>query len=68
MFEFTFADKKEDVPGFEKTVEIGLGMSVEEVVAIKGKPKSKINLGKKVILTYDDVKLIFEEDKLVDAQ
>ena len=40
----------------------------EEVVAIKGKAKSKINLGEKVILTYDDVKLIFEEDKLVDAQ
>ena len=68
MFKFTFAEKKEDVPGFEKTVEIELGMSVEEVVAIKGKPKSKINLGEKVILTYDDVKLIFEEDKLVDAQ
>jgi len=44
------------------------GMSTKEVVSIKGKPKSEISIGSKTVLTYDDVKLIFRNDKLVDVE
>ena len=66
MFAFTFAEKKEDVGG--KAVEITLGMSIEDVIKLKGNPKSRVNLGTKVILTYDDMKLIFLDNKLSDVQ
>lgn len=49
-------------------VEISLGMSIEELIRLKGEPITRINLGPKTILTYEDVKFIFEEGALVDAQ
>ena len=66
MFAFTFAETKEDLK--EKAVELSLGMSVAEVIKAKGRPISRINLGAKTMLTYGDVKLIFQDDKLSDAQ
>lgn len=51
-----------------KTVQIDLGMAIEDVVKLRGQPKTRINLGAKTILTYEDVKFIFLDDKLVDAQ
>lgn len=66
MFAFTFAATKEELE--EKTVELMLGMSIEEVIEVKGRPTSRINLGAKTMLTYDDVKLIFQDGRLSDAQ
>ena len=66
MFLFLFAESEEDLE--EQTVEISLGMSVEAVIELKGKPKSRINLGSKIILTYDDMKIVFEDGKLSDVQ
>ena len=66
MFAFTFAATKEELE--EKTVELMLDMSIEEVIEVKGRPTSRINLGAKTMLTYDDVKLIFQDGRLSDAQ
>ena len=43
-------------------------MTVEEVVRVKGKPKSEVDLGSKVILVYDDIKFLLKEGKLVDVE
>lgn len=51
-----------------KTVQIDLGMTIEDVIKLRGQPETRINLGAKTILTYEDVKFIFLDDKLVDAQ
>lgn len=66
MFAFTFAATKEELE--EKTVELMLDMSIEEVIEVKGQPISRINLGAKTMLTYGDVKLIFQDGRLSDAQ
>lgn len=62
-----FADSKAEAMG-KATITITLGMSVEEVIAAKGAPKTKVELGIKTILTYDDMKLVFENGKLTDVQ
>ncbi len=51
-----------------QTVSLELGMSVEKVIGLKGKPKTQVTIGRKTVLTYDDVKLVFEDDKLADVQ
>jgi hypothetical protein len=51
-----------------QTVSLELGMSVEKVISLKGKPKTQVTIGRKTVLTYDDVKLVFEDDKLADVQ
>ena len=66
MFAFTFAESKEDLE--EKTIELIPGMSIEEVVQLKGNPLTKVTLGAKTILSYDDIKLIFQDGSLSDAQ
>jgi hypothetical protein len=51
-----------------QTVSLELGMSVDKVISLKGKPKTQVTIGRKTVLTYDDVKLVFEDDKLADVQ
>jgi hypothetical protein len=51
-----------------QTVSLELGMSVDKVFNLKGKPKTQVTIGRKTVLTYDDVKLVFEDDKLADVQ
>lgn len=63
-----FANEESELKGAQGTAQITLGMSVEEVIKLKGNPKSKVDLGSKVILTYEDMKIIFQEGKLVDVQ
>ena len=60
------AESKEDLA--EKTTELMLGMSIEDVVQLKGNPLTRVNLGAKTILSYDDIKLIFQDGGLSDAQ
>ncbi len=60
-----FADSE---GGVVETVNIELGMTIEQVVAAKGQPMSRTNLGPKVILIYKDMKMIFQDGKLVDVQ
>jgi opacity protein-like surface antigen len=66
MYDFTFAATKDEVGG--KTLELSLGMSIDEVTKLKGSPKSRVNLGSRVVLAYDDMKLTFEDGKLTDVQ
>ncbi len=68
MFTFTFTENEADLAGAEETIKIILGMTVEEVLEVKGKPKSEVDLVSKVILIYDDMKLIFKEGKLADVE
>ena len=67
-FKVVFAKSEAELQGVEKTISIKLGMSIEDVISLKGKPKTQVDLGSKTILTYDDLKLIFENDKLADVQ
>jgi hypothetical protein len=62
------ADSQADLFGQTQTVNLELGMTVDKVISLKGKPKTQAVLGRKTVLTYDDVKLVFENDKLVDVQ
>lgn len=68
LFGIAFAENESELMGAEKSVTIDVGMTVEEVIAIRGKPNSRINLGQKTVLTYDDLKLIFQDGKLADVQ
>ncbi len=52
----------------DATAKITEGMTVEQVIAVKGKPTSVITIGSKTVLTYDDVKLIFRNGKLADVE
>ena len=68
LFSIAFAREESELKGAEETIQIEMGMTVEEVIALKGKPKTRVALGKKTILTYDDLKLIFLDGKLSDVQ
>ena len=68
LFGQTLASSEVDLLGAEETAEINMGMSIEEIFKIYGKPKSRINLGEKTVLKYDDLTLIFQSEKLVDVQ
>lgn len=65
LYAAAFADSE---GGVVETVNIELGMTPEQVIAAKGQPISRTNLGPKVILTYKDMKMIFQDGKLVDVQ
>ena len=66
LFSVAFAWTAADAVAPEVSIEIG--MSIEDVLAVKGSPTTRVNLGDKTILTYPDVKLIFEAGKLTDAE
>jgi hypothetical protein len=51
------------------TVLIKMGMSINEVVALKGQPKTMVgDPAAKLIYIYDGLKLIFNNGKLTDMQ
>ena len=68
LFSIAFAASEAELEGAEDTVLLKMNMSIEEVIALKGKPKTRVDLGSKTVLTYDDLKLIFKDGKLVDAE
>ncbi len=68
LFNVAFAASEAELEGAEETVLLKMNMSIEEVIARKGKPKTRVELGSKTILAYDDLKLIFKDGKLVDAE
>ena len=68
LFNVAFAASEAELAGPEETVLLKLNMSIEEVIARKGKPGTRVELGDKTILVYDDLKLIFVDGKLVDAE
>ena len=68
LFAFTFADNEADLDGADKTIKLVLGMPVADVRKLKGKPASEVDLGRKLVLVYDDMKLIFIDGKLNDVE
>lgn len=68
LFNIAFAASEAELAGSEATVLLEMNMSIEEVIARKGRPGTRIELGDRTILAYDDLKLIFKDGKLVDAQ
>lgn len=61
-----FSTAKEAVTSDENTLR--LGQTMEEVAVIMGPPKKKVDLGSKVIYTYDDLKIVFEDGVVSDVQ
>ena len=68
LFNVAFAASEAELQGPDETVLLELNMSIEEVIARKGNPRTRVDLGSKTILAYDDLKLIFVDGKLVDAE
>jgi hypothetical protein len=64
---YILAESQADLSNTQ-TVSLELGMSVDKVIGLKGKPKTQVTIGRKTVLTYDDVKLVFQDDKLADVQ
>ena len=56
------------VEGVRKTGTIHIGQSQEEVTAILGPPEKQILLGAKSIYVYRDVKVVFMDGKVADAE
>ena len=54
------------IPQATKTVQ--LGQTEEEVVAIMGPPEKKVLLGAKAIYVYRDLKVVFIDGKVADAE
>lgn len=56
--------EKKEAPA-KKTIDLMLDMSIAEVKKLKGKPITLVNLGDTTtVLSFDDVRLIFRNDKL----
>ena len=68
LFNVAFAASEAELAGPEETVLLKLNMSIEEVIARKGKPRTRVELGDKTILAYEDLKLIFKDGRLADAE
>ena len=49
-------------------VSIALGQTIDQVTAVLGMPKSKIDLGPKQIYVYQDMKITFKGGKVTDVQ
>ena len=47
---------------------VKLGMTEAEVVSALGPPKTRVDLGTKVILTYPDLKVVVVDNKVTDVQ
>jgi len=57
------SEKKEGISKIK--IELMLDMSIEKVKELKGKPITQVNLDTTTVLSYNDLKLIFRDDKLV---
>ena len=68
LYRAAFAESEAELHGAATTVHIEAGMSPDAVISAKGNPKTRVTLGAKTVFTYDDMKLVFENGKLVDVQ
>jgi hypothetical protein len=55
-------------PPANRAVGIQIGASIDDIVAAHGNPKSIVNLGRKVIYVYADMKITFTDGKVSDVQ
>lgn len=67
----------DDLAGYFSTVKevansdtntLRLGQSPEEVIEVMGPPNKRVELGSKMIFTYDDLKVVFEDGSVADVQ
>jgi hypothetical protein len=63
----TFLGKEGDESA-NPTKTVKLGQTLEEVVAILGKPEKTIELGEKAIYFYKDMKITFRDGKVADVE
>lgn len=68
LFHVAFAESEAELSGAANAVTLDAGMTTAAVIAAKGNPRTRVNLGTKTVLTYDDMKITFQDDKLVDVQ
>lgn len=67
LWSAAFANSEEEATG-TATVRISLGITLDEVLPRRAPAKTRVDLGAKTVLTYADMKLIFENGRLVDVQ
>jgi hypothetical protein len=63
-----FADTEGEQQETQPVTTLSLGMTIDEVIKIKGQPKTRADLGAKTVFTYDDMKIVFQDGKLSDVQ
>jgi hypothetical protein len=66
-FDVAFAAEEHEIKHASKTDEIGAGMSMDQVIKVFGYANKKITLATKTLLVYDNLVLIFKDDKLSDV-
>jgi hypothetical protein len=64
---FDVFDKIEDI-NKKETVELKLGMTIIEVVALLKEPSKKVDLGDRIIYKYDDMVITFQEGKVINIE
>ena len=68
LFYVSFAVEEAELLGATETLIFEAGMTTEEVIAVRGRPNIQVNLEDKTVLVYDDLKLIFRNNALVDVE
>jgi len=67
-FNIAFAKEEYEIKHADRSDEILGGMSVQEVTKILGYADKKVVLSNRTFLVYDNLKLVFRDDKLVDVK
>ena len=68
QFNAAFAKHEYQVKHAYQTDVVRQGMTTDEVTKIMGLSDTRIELGPRTILVYDDLRLVFDADALADAQ
>lgn len=66
LLAIVFADRETDLQ--PTAIKLEIGMAIDDVIKLKGQPKTRADLGAKTVFTYEDVKIIFQDGKLADVQ
>ena len=67
-FAVAFAKEEFEIKHAEATDEVRAGMSTDQVTRIFGHADRKIILAEKTLLVYEDLILVFRDDKLTDVE
>ncbi len=68
LFNRGFTTNEADLLGADESIQINGGMSQADVIGKLGQPNIVVNLSGKSVMVYDDLKLIFSNNQLVDVQ
>ncbi len=68
LFNRGFTTNEADLLGADESIKIDGGMSQADVISKLGQPNIVVNLSGKSVMVYDAMKLVFNNNQLVDVQ